>query len=132
MTTRLAAFGVWVSMGASLVAGGQATSTADRAEVVSVTGCLKEAAPNTWTLVNATDPIPSTANAPSAKELASMPRTGKNQYQLIGVGVFNVASHRDHTVVVKGLEIKGKGMSRLNVTSLTMVSASCDSPRQAP
>ena len=42
----------------------QAAPTPKKVEIVSATGCLKEAAPNNWTLVNATDPVPSTANAP--------------------------------------------------------------------
>ena len=46
----------------------QAAPAPKKVDIVSATGCLKEAAPNTWTLVNATDPVPSTANAPPAAE----------------------------------------------------------------
>ena len=66
----------------------------------------------------------STANAPSPKELATLPTGGKNEFQLIGVADFNLPAHRDHTVVVKGLPIKATPVSRLNVTSVTM-SQSC-------
>ena len=69
---------------------------------MSVTGCLKEAAPNNWTLVNATDPVPSTANAPPAKEIPAAPPAGKNEFTLIGVSEFNLPAHRDHTVIIKG------------------------------
>jgi hypothetical protein len=107
-------------------AAAQTPPKADKVNVVAVVGCLKEAPPNTWTLVTATDPVTSNANAPSPKELASLPKAGKNQFRLIGVSEFNLPAHRDHTVVVKGLEIKATPMSRLNVTSVTMVAANCE------
>ena len=101
---------------------GQAATTV---QIVSVTGCLKEATPDNWTLIAATDPAPSSANAPTAKELASAPPSGKNVFRLIGVSEFNLPAHRDQTVVIKGLFIKATPMSRLNMTSVTMMSPSC-------
>jgi hypothetical protein len=98
-------------------------------DIVSVTGCLKESAPNTWTITSATDPVPSSANAPAAKEVpASPPPSGKNTFNLIGVSEFNLPAHRDHTVILKGLFIKATPLSRLNVTSVTMVAPSCAPP----
>jgi hypothetical protein len=94
-------------------------------EIVSVTGCLKEAAPNTWTLTAATEPVPSGANAPPAKEIPATPPAGKNAFALIGVSEFNLPAHRDHTVIIKGLLIKATPMSRVNMTSVTDVSPSC-------
>jgi len=96
-----------------------------KVEIVSVTGCLKETAPDTWTLTAATDPVPSNANAPAAKDIPSTPPAGKNAYRLIGVSEFNLPAHRDHTVIIKGLFIKATPMSRVNMTSVTMVSPSC-------
>src|SRR5689334_7181922 len=96
-----------------------------KVDIVSVTGCLREATPNTWTLTAATDPVPSNANAPPPKEIASAPPAGKNQFRLIGVSEFNLPAHKGHTVIIKGLYIKATQVSRLNVTSVTMVSASC-------
>ena len=46
-------------------------------EIVSVTGCLKEAPANSWTLTGATDPVASNANAPPAKEVPAAPPAGK-------------------------------------------------------
>ena len=66
MTTLIFVLGLAVATG-----GARRTK---KVEIVSVTGCLKEASPNTWTLVNATDPVPSTANAPPAKEIPATPR----------------------------------------------------------
>jgi len=112
----------------ALANGAAAQTPPAKVDVVGVMGCLKESAPNTWTLTSATDPAPSHANAPLPKELAAMPRTGKNEYRLIGVTEFNLAAHRDHTVVIKGLHIKATPVSRLNVTSVTMVAPTCPPP----
>ena len=97
-------------------------------EIVSVTGCLKEASPNRWTLTAATEPVASSANAPPAKEIPAAPPAGKNTFSLIGVSEFNLPAHRDHTVVIKGLLIKAAPVSRVNMTSVTDVSLSCLPP----
>jgi hypothetical protein len=102
------------------------TSKAETVPIVASVGCLRETAPNVWMLERASDPVASTANAPSPKELASMPRSGTRRFQLIGVSEFNLPGHRDHLVAVKGLEIKANPISRLNVTSVTMVAPACD------
>jgi hypothetical protein len=96
-----------------------------KVEIVSVTGCLREPQPNTWTLVAATDPVPSSANAPQPKDVPATPPDGKNEYRLIGVFEFNMPQHKDHTVVVKGLFIKATPTSRINVTSVTTATTSC-------
>jgi hypothetical protein len=100
-------------------------SPAKKIDIVSVTGCLRESAPGTWMLTAATDPVPSTANAPAAKDIPASPPQGKNEFRLIGVSEFNLPPHKGHTVLVKGLHIKAMPVSRLNITSVTMVSASC-------
>lgn len=101
-----------------------------RADIVAVAGCLKESAPGTWTLTDASDPVVSVANAPSTKELETFPKSGKNAFRLIGVSVFNLPAHRDHSVIVKGVHIKASPMSRLNVTSVTMVASTCPVPER--
>lgn len=102
-----------------------ASQKPEKIEPVAVVGCLKEIKPGSWTLANATDPVPSTANAPSPKELAAMGKSGKNEFQLIGVSVYNLPAHRDHSVLVKGLPIKASPINRLNITSVTMIAATC-------
>src|SRR5438046_1118360 len=94
-------------------------------DIVGVTGCLKEAAPNTWNLTSATDPVVSNANAPPAKDIPSTPPAGKNEFKLIGVSEFNLPAHKDHTVVIKGLLIEATPVKRLNMTSVAMVAAHC-------
>ena len=96
-----------------------------KVDIVSVTGCLKEAASNDWRVVNATDPVPSNANAPPAKDVPSTPTSGRNEFKLIGVSEFNLPQHKDHAVVVKGLYIKAAPVSRLNITSVTTIAPSC-------
>jgi len=110
------------------LAAAQAATPTPKVEIVSVTGCLKETAPNTWTLTAATDPVPSNANAPPAKDMPSTPPAGKNEFRLIGVSEFNLPAHKDHTVIVKGLFIKSTPVNRLNITSVTMVAPSCAAP----
>src|SRR5918994_714883 len=97
---------------------GAAAQKPEKIETVAVVGCVKETAPDTWSLVNASDPVVSTANAPSPQERQALPAGGKNEFRLIGVSIFNLPAHRDHTVIIKGLEIKATPVSRLKVTSL--------------
>ena len=96
-----------------------------KADVVMVAGCLREQPAGEWRVVNATDPKPSTAVAPPASELPAMPVLGKQSFQLIGVSIFDLPSHKDHTVVLKGLLILAKPLSRLNITSVVTVAPTC-------
>ena len=114
-----------LALGSSAVAWAQGAAKPEKIEPVAVVGCLKEATPDVWMLVNASDPVPSTANAPQAKELAALPRGGKNEFQLIGVSIFNLPSHKDQSVAVKGLLIKATPTNRLNITSVTTVAKGC-------
>jgi len=94
-------------------------------ETVAVSGCLKAGPGETWELVDASDPVPSTANSPSAKELAELRKSGPNRFQLIGVSIFGLPRHRNHVVAVKGLLVKAAPINRINLTSVTMLSETC-------
>jgi len=100
-----------------------------RVDIVSVSGCLREQPAATWLLTTATDPVKSSANAPEKKELPASQIAGKNQFQLIGVGEFNLPALKDQYVIVKGLHIVASPMSRLNVTSVTPVFPTCANPQ---
>ena len=100
-----------------------------KSDVVMVAGCLREQAPGEWRVVNATDPKASNAVAPAPADLPTLPVVGKNQFQLIGVSIFDLPSHKDHTVVLKGLLIPAKPVSRLNITSVVTVALTCASVR---
>jgi hypothetical protein len=110
---------------------------AKKIDIVSVTGCLREQAgapaartlrggveSTNWTLVAATEPVPSVANQAQAKEIPTAPPEGKNTFRLIGTSEFNLTAMKDHTVVIRGLFIKDK-VSRINVTSAVEAVASC-------
>jgi len=122
MTTLVLLLGLALQAASPRQSSGQA---ANKIEIVSVTGCLRESTPNGWRLTSATDPAPSNANAPAPKEIPSTPPEGKNAFRLIGVSEFNLPAHRDHTVIIKGLLIAATPTSRLNMTSVTDVSPSC-------
>src|SRR5262245_392795 len=112
-----------------LLAAALAQDAPKKIEIVSVTGCLREPQSGTWMLTSATDPVPSSANAPAPKDIPSTPPAGKNEFRLIGVSEFNVTAHKGHTVIIKGLHIKATPVSRLNVTSVTMVATTCEAPK---
>ena len=96
-----------------------------KVEIVSVTGCLREQGAGNWMLVAATDPVPSIANAASAKEVPTTAPDGKNSYKLIGVSEFALPGKKDRTLVVRGLFIKDTPVSRVNVTSVVEALPAC-------
>ena len=111
--------------GATTVAAhAQAPAPVQKVPIVAVTGCLAEQGTH-WSLTNATDPVPSIANGPPAGEAIKGPTSGTASYRLIGVSEFDLPAHKGHTVLVKGLLIRATPVSRVNVTSVTMVSSAC-------
>ena len=106
-----------------------AQETGGRVDVVRVTGCLRRAAADSWTLSGATDPVVitrATSTAPPSE--ASAGTVGTNEFKLIGIEEFDLASRKDRLVAVKGLLIKATPTSRLNVTSVTTIADSCPAP----
>ena len=105
----------------------RAQAPSDKVPIVAAVGCLVEQGTEWW-LTAATEPEPSIANGPPAGQPYKGPTAGKNTFKLIGVSEFDLPSHKGHTLLVKGLFIKATPMSRLNVTSVTMVSTTCATP----
>lgn len=103
-----------------------------RVDIVSTIGCLREQPAGTWTLVNATEPVKSTANAPTKKELPTTPVAGKRAFHLIGVGEFDLPSLKGQLVLAKGLHIVATPVSKLNVTSVTSVAPTCPATSSSP
>lgn len=130
MTTRAWVSGMVVALGAGLAAGAgvavaaSAQVPANKVPVMAVAGCLTEQGSD-WVLTSASDPEPSIANGPPADQPYTGPKGGKNTVRLIGISEFDLPKHKGHTVLVKGLYIKAEPMSRLNVTSVTMIAESC-------
>lgn len=96
-------------------------------EIAEVVGCLGQSPAKTWMLTNGSDPVLSKTQATSlaALKAAADRPLGSHPYQLLGVGVFDPSSHRGQKVAVKGVLIRDPKESRLNVTSLQMVTATC-------
>lgn len=115
---------VAITTATTVAARAQAPAPVQKVPIVAVTGCLAEQGTN-WSLTNATDPVPSIANGPPAGEAIKGPTSGTASYRLIGVSEFDLPAHKGHTVLVKGLLIKAAPVSRVNVTSVTMVSSAC-------
>ena len=106
-----------------------AQEPAGRVDVVRVTGCLRRAAADAWTLSAATDPVVITrATAAAPPPAATAATTGANEFKLIGIEEFDLASRKDRLVAVKGLLIKATPTNRLNITSVTTVADSCPAP----
>jgi hypothetical protein len=95
--------------------------------IVAVTGCVAEQGAQWW-LTSATDPVPSVANGPAAGQKVTGPMSGTQRYRLIGISEFDLPAHKGHTVLVKGLLVKAPVETRVNVTSVTMVSPTCAAP----
>lgn len=102
-----------------------AQAPANKVEIVSVTGCLREQGANNWMVVAATDPVPSAANQAPAAEIPKTPPAGKNAFKLIGVGEFSLPTLRDRTVVIRGLFVKATPNSRINMTSIVEAVSNC-------
>ena len=96
-----------------------------KADLVMVAGCLREQPVGTWRVLNATEPKPSNAAAPSPDERPTMPIVGTRQFQLIGVSIFNLPSYREQTVVLKGVLVPATPVSRLNITSVVSLAPTC-------
>ncbi len=111
--------------GAGALAHAQTPPGPGKVPVVAVAGCVAEQPAGTWLLTNATEPVPSIANAPPAGQPYKGPMAGTLRFQLIGISEFDLPSHKGHNVLVKGLYVKAAPTSRLNVTSVTMLSTTC-------
>jgi hypothetical protein len=110
---------------AFVLVSGFPASSQNKVDIVKVVGCLREQGAGNWMLVSATEPEISNANAPPKSEIPTAPPAGKGEFRLIGVSEFNLPAYRDHTVLVKALHIKASPVSRLNITSVTDVAATC-------
>jgi hypothetical protein len=129
MRKAMKRFGAAAAITMSAAAAGAAQEPGQRVDVVRVTGCLRRATADAWTLSGATDPVVITRAEPaSPPSPATAATAGNNEFKLIGIEEFDLASRKDRLVAVKGLLIKATPTSRLNVTSVTTVADSCPAP----
>jgi len=120
-------FAAAVALAALVVTGPRLNAQAAPVPIVAVTGCVAEQGAHWW-LTSATDPVPSVANGPAAGQKVTGPTSGTQRYRLIGISEFDLPSRKGHTVLVKGLLVKAPAETRVNVTSVTMISAMCAVP----
>jgi Copper type II ascorbate-dependent monooxygenase, C-terminal domain len=97
-------------------------------DVIEVVGCLEQNASGTWILTHSSDPVVNRTQATSMTELKKQTAKplGKQQYQLLGVSVFNPSSHKGEKMFVKGVLIKDTNLSRINVTSQQTIASTCN------
>jgi hypothetical protein len=95
--------------------------------IAEVVGCMEPGPAGAWMLMKASPAVPSKTQTTSQAELktASNLTLGNQQDELIGVSVFSPASQQGRKVAVKGVLIKDARGSRLNVTSLMPLAATC-------
>ena len=100
----------------------------DALQVVSVVGCLSPGHSNQWLLTRSGNPVATHTQATSTVELKSAAASplGANTLDLLGLDVFNPQAHAGQKVAVKGVLIPEATRSRVNVTSLQTLAASCE------
>jgi hypothetical protein len=97
-------------------------------QLVQVVGCLEQSESGGWLLLHSSDPVASKTQSTSMAELkqdAAKP-LGKQQFQLLGVSVFNPSSHKEEKMAVKGVLIHDANVSRINVTSQQTITSTCN------
>lgn len=96
-------------------------------DIVEAVGCLTAGPNNTWVLTNGSDPVISARAGTTAEAIkeAETKALGKQRYGLIGLNLFDPASHKGHKMAVKGLLIKNDKDTRINVTSFQMAGVTC-------
>jgi hypothetical protein len=122
--------GMLLALGATAVFGTPMAAQApvEKVPIVAVAGCLEQQG-DKWMLTSATEPEPSIANGPPAGQPYKGPTAGKSSFHLIGVSEYELPAHKGHTVLVKALFIKAQPVSRLNITSVTMLADTCQPAR---
>lgn len=107
---------------------GPATSGENAPRVVRVVGCLNQDRSRKWLLTKAGEPVVSNSQATSTQELkaAAASPLGDKTLGLLGVDIFNPRDHDGQKVAVKGVLIPEGRNSRVNVTSLQTLAATCE------
>jgi hypothetical protein len=95
--------------------------------LVQVVGCLTQGSGNTWTLTQATEPVP-TGDQPSTPQMlrdAGARELGSETFRLISTGSFAPESHQGQKMQAKGLLYRVPDKALLNVISLEAVGSAC-------
>jgi hypothetical protein len=79
--------------------------------LVAMTGCLQQGPGNSWTLTNASDPVP------TKEEVSTDPKAGPlgtQTYLLVSVTAFHPASHQGQKMEARGLLYRQPNDNRIN------------------
>jgi hypothetical protein len=95
--------------------------------IVEAGGCLEQDPTGNWTVTNGSDPVISKTQSTTsaAVEAAEGKPLGDRHYKLVGVSFFQPSAHKGQKVAVKGVLTTSANESRLNITSLQKVAATC-------
>ena len=118
----------WDEMFSPIVQYSRPAAQSPALAIVGLVGCLARERTGGWMLRRAGDaavtPMQSTSRA-ELTAMAGMP-LGHGRYRLLGAGAFDPRLRDGQTVAVKGVLISDAKDTRLNITSLQMIRASCD------
>lgn len=93
--------------------------------LVEVVGCLTRRADSRWVLTNASMPVATNSEGPTEPSAAPVSQPGSGTFRLLGVTRFEPDAHRGQTMRAKGLIDKTSDDTRLDLTSLQLVAATC-------
>ena len=112
--------------GLQIVRKGIETAGVPNFSLVQVVGCLVEGPNGRWVLANSTEPTPTKDEAATPKS-AEAQRLGTATFELVSVSrSFKAETHRGHKMDARGLLYRDPRFAELNLTSLTMVSSTCE------
>ena len=96
--------------------------------LVQLVGCLEPAANGQWLLTRATEPVAVKEDSTSATSIRAAEGSplGLGKFDLVSVSrAYQAEAHRGHKMEARGLLYRDSAYSEINLTSLTMVSATC-------
>lgn len=117
---------VLCAVGGAYAQGRPSEPKPDQAPVVELVGCLSQTGAD-WILAKAGEPAATTTSFTTPEEVkaAAEKPLGTQQYRLVDASPFSPEPHKGHKMVVKGLLMKNGSDSRINLTSLQMLSETC-------
>ena len=103
---------------------------APQLDLVEVVGCLSQDEGGRWLLTRATRPsvVKEPATTAAAVKTAGARSLGAQQYRLIGIAPFRPERRAGRKVAARGVLIRDRGESRINVTSLQTAGEACAGP----
>ena len=98
--------------------------------LVRVVGCLSQSSPAVWTLISGSDPARAMnpdVLSPADLVAAKSTTPGKNTYRLGQIAYIEkpIEDHKDHMVAIKGALVRQDQGTRINLTALETIAATC-------